>query len=90
MRAEKSGADFILLDSPGGGTGNKFDWSLVKDVDKKIFLAGGLNEENVCEAIKTLSPYAVDVSSGIETEGEKDEAKMRAFVCKVRNIKTDY
>lgn len=90
MRRKRAEADFILLDSPGGGTGNKFDWSLVKDVDKKIFLAGGLNEENVCEAIKTLSPYAVDVSSGIETEGEKDEAKMRAFVCKVRNIKTDY
>lgn len=85
VSAEKSSADFILLDS-GAGTGSVFDWEWLKEVRRPYFLAGGLSTDNVESAIKKLSPYAVDVSSGIETEGVKDETKMREFVSKVRNF----
>ena len=83
VRAEKSSADYILLDS-GTGTGNVFDWSLIKSVKRPYFLAGGLDCTNVGEAIRTLQPYAVDVSSGIETNGLKDINKMTEFVSIVR------
>ena len=83
VRAEKSSADYILLDS-GTGTGNVFDWSLIKSVKRPYFLAGGLDCTNVGEAIRTLQPYAVDVSSGIETNGLKDINKMTEFVSTVR------
>ena len=81
--AEKSSADYILLDS-GTGTGNKFDWELLKDIERPYFLAGGLDPDNVMEAIATLHPFAVDVSSGIETDGLKDADKMKDFVNKVK------
>ena len=84
-KANKSTADFILLDSGNGGTGTTFDWSLLRSISRPFFLAGGLDVNNVKEAAKTLAPYAVDVSSGIETNGLKDENKMTAFVKKVRN-----
>lgn len=83
-RARDSIADYILLDSGSGGTGTTFDWNMVKGVDRPYFLAGGLNARNVGEAIDTLKPYAVDVSSGIETDGIKDKAKMAAFAAVVR------
>ncbi len=82
-RAETSGADAILLDA-GAGTGTVFDWSLLRNASRAYFLAGGLNAENVGEAIRTLRPWAVDVSSGIETGGVKDPEKMAAFVAAVR------
>lgn len=82
-QAEKSSADYILLDS-GMGTGKVFDWSLIQSIKRPYFLAGGLDCDNVGEAIKKLRPYAVDVSSGIETNGLKDKEKMAAFVAKVR------
>lgn len=81
--AAKSSADFILLDS-GAGTGKIFDWQILKNFDRKYFLAGGLNPENVGDAIKILKPYAVDVSSGIESGGVKDKNKMRDFVRAVK------
>lgn len=81
--ADESGADYVLLDS-GAGTGMTFNWQLIKGIKRPYFLAGGLNPENVAEAVKTLNPYAVDVSSGIETDGLKDEAKMADFVSIVR------
>ena len=81
--AEKSFADFILIDSGAGG-GKVFDWNLVKNLRRDYFLAGGLNPENVSDAIKFLKPFAVDVSSGIETDGKKDFAKMRKFAAAVR------
>lgn len=81
--AEQSTADYILLDS-GAGTGTVFDWELVKSIKRPYFLAGGLNFDNVAEAVKTLLPFAVDVSSGIETDGVKDKSKMAAFVAAVR------
>ena len=82
---EASLADIVLLDSGTGGTGNAFDWNLVCDLSRPFFLAGGLRASTVCHAIETLHPYAVDVSSGIETDGKKDRLKMREFVQAVRN-----
>ncbi len=84
ISAENSTADFILLDS-GVGTGETFNWSLLKNIRRPYFLAGGLTIENASEAVKKLNPFAVDVSSGIETNGIKDKTKMAAFVAAVRN-----
>ena len=81
--AKNSRADFILLDS-GAGTGEIFNWQLLKNFERQYFLAGGLNVENVADAVKILKPFAVDVSSGIETGGVKDAAKMKKFVGAVR------
>ena len=81
--ADKSHADFILIDA-GAGDGKTFDWSLIKNLRREYFLAGGLNPNNVGDAIKLLNPFAVDVSSGIETDGRKDFAKMKAFADAVR------
>lgn len=80
--ADYSLADYVLIDS-GKGSGKTFDWRKI-DLRRKYFLAGGLNAENVTEAIKLLNPFAVDVSSGIETNGRKDFEKMRAFAEAVR------
>lgn len=74
-----SSADLVLLDS-GAGTGSVFDWELIRTVKRRYFLAGGLDSRNVGEAIETLHPWAVDVSSGIETGGIKDEKKMADFI----------
>lgn len=82
-KAVQSSADYILLDS-GAGTGNTFDWSLIYKIIRPYFLAGGLNPDNVEEAVVLLQPYAADVSSGIETDGLKDKEKMTAFVKAVR------
>ena len=79
-------ADFILLDSGAGGTGKVFDWSLAEKLGRDYILAGGLTPENVGEAVERLKPFAVDVSSGVETEGIKDFSKMKAFAAEVRNI----
>lgn len=76
-------ADYVLLDS-GAGTGTIFDWKLIQDIKRPYFLAGGLGVENVENAVKMLRPFAVDVSSGIETNGIKDYAKMAAFMAAVR------
>ncbi|MDR3074537.1 MAG: phosphoribosylanthranilate isomerase [Candidatus Methanoplasma sp.] len=81
--AAASDADMIMLDS-GGGTGKRFDWSLVKDIGRPFFLAGGLDPENVREAVKYIRPFAVDVSSGVETDGRKDPSKIREFIRTVR------
>ncbi len=80
-----SSADYVLIDS-GSGSGNVFDWDLVKTFDRPYFLAGGLNPQNVEEAIRTLKPYAIDVSSGIETDGLKDVRKMTDFVRTARSV----
>ena len=81
--AEESPADMILLDA-GAGDGKTFDWSLLSSVSRPYFLAGGLTPENAAEAVERFRPFAVDVSSGIETDGFKDFEKMRAFVRAVR------
>ena len=86
-KANESTADYILLDS-GKGSGVTFNWDLIKEVNRPYFLAGGLDCENVENALNSLTPYAVDVSSGIETEGVKDKAKMQRFALNAR--KTDH
>lgn len=79
-------ADFVLLDS-GAGSGEVFDWDRKIVCNKPVFLAGGLNEYNVSEAIKKIQPFAVDVSSGVETAGFKDIEKIRSFIKKVKTEK---
>lgn len=82
-----AGADFLLLDAPPkeyvGGNGTAFDWQAV-DPEKfdrsRLFVAGGLNKENVRSAIDYFQPYAVDVSSGVETDGIKDINKIEEFI----------
>lgn len=78
----------LLLDAhlPGryGGTGRRFDWSLARALDRPVILSGGLTPDNVAEAIRQARPYAVDVSTGVETHGEKDPEKITAFVQAVR------
>ena len=71
-----------------GGSGVTFDWSSVKNIsDRPIILAGGLNKDNIRQAISSLSPYAVDVSSGVESGMEKkDSRKIFEFVQSVRSL----
>ncbi|MDI9242928.1 phosphoribosylanthranilate isomerase [Fusibacillus kribbianus] len=85
MQAQESTADYILLDSGRGGTGTVFDWDFLKQIKRPYFFAGGLDIGNVAEAVERFHPYAVDVSSGIETDGVKDREKMRQFVTIVRS-----
>lgn len=81
-------ADYLLLDN-GLGTGESFDWSLIRDIDRPFFLAGGLNPENVKEAIAVTCPYAVDTSSGVETDCRKDYNKIKSFINAVRYLEPD-
>lgn len=76
-------ADYYLVDS-GMGSGSSFNWDLLKEHNGKIFLAGGLNTENIAKALSTVKPFAVDVSSGIETDRIKDFDKMKKFISLVK------
>ncbi len=80
-------SDYLLLDN-GLGTGEAFDWSLIQNIDRPFFLAGGLNPGNAASAIKLAHPYALDVSSGVETDGKKDFEKIKAFIHAVRTTST--
>lgn len=84
LRAGHSIADYILLDS-GAGSGVTFDWSLLESMKRPYFLAGGLGPDNVAEAIRRFHPYAVDMSSSLETERKKDPEKIRRAVREARN-----
>lgn len=86
-RACVSTADYILLDRGSGGTGKTFDWSLIPEISRPFFLAGGLGTENLEQAIRQVHPWAVDLSSSLEIGGYKDPDKMRKAVEIVR--KTD-
>lgn len=81
--AEESAADEILLDN-GYGTGEAFDWSLAAGFDRPFLLAGGLTPDNIAGAIRALRPKLVDISSGVETDGQKDKRKVFAAVNAVR------
>lgn len=88
--AEYADASAILLDSyqPNipGGTGEIFDWQRIAALPQPLILAGGLNAQNVANAINTVQPYAVDVSGGVErSKGIKDAAKIAAFMQEVTN-----
>ena len=80
--------DIFLLDSfqegVSGGTGDMFDWTLLKDFTRPYFLAGGLNNNNVTKASRMLHPFGIDISSGVETDGLKDSSKISAFIKKAR------
>lgn len=82
-RAAASGADLVVLDN-GYGTGERFDWSLLKDFRRPYILAGGLTPETIPEALAALRPWGVDVSSGVETDKHKDFAKIMAAVTAAR------
>ena len=77
---DNSQADFLLFDS-GKGSGKTFDWNLIKkDFKKEFFLAGGLNSSNISDAIEEFNPYAIDLSSSLETDGFKDENKIKEIM----------
>ena len=85
-----SSADMLLFDAyhkdERGGTGEVFDWSCLDEFERPFMLAGGIDSTNVARAIRTVRPYGIDISSGIETEGVKDNEKIKAFTNIVRTI----
>lgn len=89
----QSQVDYLLLDAYGkdsyGGTGESFQHELIPKDMPPYFLAGGIREDNVVEIIKTMHPFAVDLSSGVETNGLKDKEKIKKIIEMVRNIKED-
>lgn len=85
-----SSADMLLFDAyhkdERGGTGEVFDWSCLNEFERPFMLAGGIDSTNVARAIRTVRPYGIDISSGIETDGVKDDEKITAFTKLVRTI----
>ena len=79
-------ADYLLFDAPLAGSGQTFDWQSFdkNQIHQPFFIAGGLNTGNVREAIQHFAPYAVDVSSGVETDGQKDLEKIKEFIERVK------
>ena len=82
-----SQADYLLFDAPVAGSGQTFDWGQLDttELSQPFFIAGGLNEDNVEEAIQHFTPFAVDVSSGVESNGQKDHEKIRRFIERVKH-----
>lgn len=79
---------YVLIDTPGGGTGKSFDWTKLQHLSlpqERLLLAGGLHAENVQEAIQIAAPCGVDVSSGVETNGQKDPQKIAQFITASKN-----
>ena len=85
-----SSADMLLFDAyhkdERGGTGEVFDWSCLDEFERPFMLAGGIDSTNVARAIRTVRPYGIDISSGIETDGVKNDEKIKAFTNIVRTI----
>lgn len=86
-KAVKSSADYILLDQGSGGTGQAFDWTLIREMNRPFFLAGGIGPDNLERAIQEIHPYAVDLSSSVETDRWKNPEKIRRVVEIVRQNK---
>ena len=80
-------ADYLLFDAPLAGSGQTFDWEALdtRQLTKTFFIAGGLHAQNVAQAIAQFQPYAVDVSSGVETDGQKDVDKISQFIKGAKN-----
>ena len=80
-------ADYLLFDAPLAGSGQTFDWQTLEtcQLTKPFFIAGGLHAQNVAQAIAQFQPYAVDVSSGVETDGQKDVDKISQFIKGAKN-----
>ena len=93
-RANSYECDYILLDTfcveCEGGNGKSFDWSIISSMNKPFFLAGGINEENIAEAIERVNPYAVDASSSLEIDGYKDVHKIQRFIERARKENCNY
>ena len=87
VKASESSADMILLDN-GKGTGQTFDWTLMRDLRRDFILSGGLSASNVGDAVRRFHPHAVDVSSAVETDGFKDRSKMEQFIDAVRSARS--
>ena len=91
-QAEMLPVDYLLYDAFSGneygGTGKVFDWSLLSEVERPYFLAGGINIDNVEEAVRRWQPYAIDLSSAVETDGWKDREKIIAIIEKIKKINT--
>jgi phosphoribosylanthranilate isomerase len=89
LKAEAMNCDFLLLDAykekEYGGSGVRFDWELIPKLTKPFFLAGGINSMNVAMAIREYRPYCIDVSTGVETEGRKDPAKLKELSRLIRD-----
>ncbi|MDE6744898.1 MAG: phosphoribosylanthranilate isomerase, partial [Lachnospiraceae bacterium] len=91
MRVGETKCRWLLLDTYSqtlpGGTGEHFNWDLIQGIDREFFLAGGINVGNIERAIREVKPYAVDVSSSLETDGVKDKEKIREFMEKVAKLR---
>jgi len=87
-------SNYLLLDAysneSSGGTGKTFDWNVIDGVKNPFFLAGGLNRDNILQAIEVVKPFGVDLSSGVETDGFKDRDKIIDIVKSVRSTREVY
>ncbi|MFV0364765.1 MAG: phosphoribosylanthranilate isomerase [Suipraeoptans sp.] len=81
--AMQSLADYILLDNHIPGSGKSFDWDYLASINRKFFLAGGINPQNIDKALEA-NPHVIDVSSGVETNGFKDKAKIEEIIRRIR------
>ena len=83
----ETSADYLLFDAPVAGSGQTFEWQELEsqNVTKPFFIAGGLTVDNVADAIRFFHPYAVDVSSGVEIDGIKDQEKIKRFIERVKH-----
>lgn len=88
IEAQKLPVEFLLLDQGEGGSGKVFDWTLASGIEivKPFFLAGGMDIDNVEQGINELRPFAVDISSGVETNGVKDKNKINQIVRRIQNV----
>lgn len=91
IREGISSSDYLLLDTYStdsyGGSGVSFNRDMIPELEKPYFLAGGLNSNNLIESIRATTPYCVDISSGVETDGYKDKEKVSEIINMVRNLK---
>lgn len=81
-----SPADYLLFDCGEGGTGQTFDWNLLEDIPRLYFMAGGIGTHNMEEVLRRFSPFALDVNSSVETDGQKDGKKILAAVRMLRTL----
>ena len=84
--AVMSPADYLLFDCGEGGTGQTFDWNLLEDIPRPYFMAGGIGTHNMEEVLRRFSPFALDVNSSVETDGQKDGKKILAAVRMLRTL----
>ncbi|WP_411911260.1 phosphoribosylanthranilate isomerase [Aerococcus mictus] len=85
-RAKTSPADQILLDYKEAGSGKSFNWKLLEDFDRPFILAGGLNVTNIKAAMNQVHPAGLDLSTGVESQGDKDPDKIKEIVRMVKNV----